>query len=161
MCKHLVVLGLFVSILTGCGSPASTDSKPPIHPCAWLAGTWRAVDERDGRTIVTTEHWLDFTRFGSLAVSRTMIEDDEVFFEFLRIRTSRSATEYIAQPRGRSPGVAFKLVELGDQRAVFANPEHDFPQRIIYQREGDELRARIEGVQNGAQRVERWVYRRK
>ena len=32
------------------------------------------------------------------------------------------------------------------QRAVFANPEHDFPARIVYWREGDELLARIEGT---------------
>jgi hypothetical protein len=38
------------------------------------------------------------------------------------------------------------MVESGDRRAVFANPEHGFPARIAYWREGDELLARIEGT---------------
>ena len=29
---------------------------------------------------------------------------------------------------------------------MFANPEHGFPARIVYWREGDELLARIEGT---------------
>jgi uncharacterized protein DUF6597 len=46
---------------------------------------------------------------------------------------------------GRTP-VPFRLVESGARRAVFANPEHVFPARILYGRDGDDLLARIEGT---------------
>ena len=42
--------------------------------------------------------------------------------------------------------VPFRMVESGAQSAAFANPEHGFPARIVYWREGDELLARIEGT---------------
>jgi hypothetical protein len=36
---------------------------------------------------------------------------------------------------------------------VFENPTHDFPQRVIYRREGDSLLGRIEGMTNGQQKA--------
>ena len=44
----------------------------------------------------------------------------------------------------------FTSVAVSDSMAVFENPEHDFPQRIIYRRSAaDSLHARIEGPRNG------------
>lgn len=40
---------------------------------------------------------------------------------------------------------SFPLVRLSGQEAVFENPQHDFPQRVIYRRDGDRLTGRIEG----------------
>ena len=50
-----------------------------------------------------------------------------------------------AEPDGR-PATPFVLAESATQRAVFANPEHVFPARIVYWRDGDDLMARIEGT---------------
>lgn len=48
---------------------------------------------------------------------------------------------------------SFKLVKLEKNLAVFENPEHDFPQRIIYKLEdGETLKARIEGKSKGKER---------
>ena len=41
---------------------------------------------------------------------------------------------------------------------VFENPEHDFPQRIIYTRSEDRLQARIEGDVGGEIRAETWQW---
>ena len=41
-------------------------------------------------------------------------------------------------------------------RVVFENPTHDFPQRIIYWKDGADLRARIEGTQNGKEGSQEW-----
>ena len=44
---------------------------------------------------------------------------------------------------------------------VFENPEHDFPQRIVYWREGDRvLHARIEGVIKGKERKDEWHWQK-
>ena len=53
-------------------------------------------------------------------------------FEFLRIVERDGGLVYIAQPGGRS-ATEFVLTELDTQRAVFVNPRHDYPQRIIYE----------------------------
>ena len=49
--------------------------------------------------------------------------------------TPAAPLAYFAQPGGREATV-FPAVETGDQRVVFANPDNDFPQRIIYARAG-------------------------
>jgi len=50
----------------------------------------------------------------------------------------------VARPRGGAP-TEFLLVEITPyDRVVFANPQHDFPKRIIYERRGDELLARVD-----------------
>jgi hypothetical protein len=46
--------------------------------------------------------------------------------------------------------VSFKLVKVNPSQAIFENPQHDFPQRIVYQRLIDgSLYASLEGVENG------------
>ena len=39
-----------------------------------------------------------------------------------------------------------------------ANPDHDFPQRIIYRLDGDILNARIEGLINGKPQSMEWKW---
>jgi hypothetical protein len=47
------------------------------------------------------------------------------------------------------------------QKVVFENPDHDFPQRILYWLEdADVLRARIEGTEDGENRGVEWTFRR-
>lgn len=67
---------------------------------------------------------------------------------------------YLASPKGRQPATPFKMIEMAANKVVFENPEHDFPQRIIYEREGDTLTARIEGTQNGEPHHQQWSWQR-
>jgi hypothetical protein len=53
-------------------------------------------------------------------------------FEYLRIVERDGGLVYIAQPGGRTP-TEFVLTDLGKTRAVFENPRHDSPQRIVYE----------------------------
>ncbi len=66
---------------------------------------------------------------------------------------------YVAQPDGAPPTV-FVMTENEGSRAVFSNPENDFPQRVIYWREGDVLHARIEGDMNGQAQSVEWRFNR-
>lgn len=50
----------------------------------------------------------------------------------------------------------FPLKELSGARVVFENPTHVFPQRIIYWKDGQHLRASIEGTANGKPASEEW-----
>jgi hypothetical protein len=68
-----------------------------------------------------------------LAVSRTVNTSGKmVGFEYLRIVERDGGLVYVAQPGGGQP-TEFVLTELGPQRAVFDNPRHDYPKRIVYQ----------------------------
>ncbi len=66
-----------------------------------------------------------------LATSRTVSRDKMSAFEFLRIVERDGGLVYIAQPGGAA-GTEFVLTELRANRAVFDNPRHDYPKRIVY-----------------------------
>ena len=99
-------------------------------------------DSKEGE--IVEERWLG-PRGGLLIGANLTSSKGRASFENLRIASSDDTWTYWASPMGRTP-VPFRMVEAGAQRAVFANPEHGFPARIVYWREGDELLARIEGT---------------
>ncbi len=78
-------------------------------------------------------------------------------FENLRITRGDDGWTFWGSPGGRTP-VPFRMIEGGAQRAVFANPEHVFPARIVYWREGDELLARIEGTIRDKPAAKEWRF---
>lgn len=119
----------------------------------WLAGHWRSR----GGTTTTDEVWLAPAEGLMTGMSRTT-GGKKPFFEFMRLERRGDAVYYIAQPRGAAP-TEFKLVHGDAQQFRVENPSHDFPQRIVYERRGDDaLDARIEGSVDGKAREERWQY---
>jgi hypothetical protein len=87
-----------------------------------------------------------------LGMSRTVRGDSLLEFELLQILERSGRLVYHAQPSGQRPA-DFEATMVSDTLAVFENPQHDFPQRIIYRRHGtDSLVARIEGTRNGQTR---------
>jgi hypothetical protein len=85
-----------------------------------------------------------------LGMSRTVEGGRTVAHEFLEIKeTAPGKLAYVAHPSGQTE-TAFPLAKIGVHEAVFENPEHDFPQRVLYRLDGEGvLRARIEGLQAG------------
>ena len=81
-------------------------------------------------------------------------------FEFFRIETRGDSVFLMSSPAGRPP-TPFRLKECGPGKAVFENPAHDFPQRVIYQLvHQDTLHARIEGTLKGTARGSDWWWTR-
>ncbi|MGH7534193.1 MAG: hypothetical protein ACREMG_01265, partial [Gemmatimonadales bacterium] len=63
-------------------------------------------------------------------------------------------------PKGQQ-SASFRLKGLERGRALWVNPEHDFPQQISYQKVGaDTLRAAIAGPQEGKTLTIGWTMTR-
>ena len=86
-----------------------------------------------------------------LGMSRTVRGDSLIEWEFMRLHERAGKLVFAAQPARQAPA-EFESTSIGSGVITFANPAHDFPQRIIYRRGGDSLFARIEGVRNGQER---------
>ena len=68
-----------------------------------------------------------------LATASSINTSGKMFaFEYLRIVERDGGLIYIAQPGGKTP-TEFVLTELNPTRAVFDNPRHDYPKRIVYE----------------------------
>lgn len=122
----------------------------------WLAGYWLSCE--NGTEI--SETWSTRRGAAMLGTSLTLLADGSSTDEQMRIAFSFAVgpdwqVHFIARPVGQEPAT-FRLVRHGAQEAVFENPEHDFPNRIRYRREGETLFARIEGREG---RSAEWTYR--
>lgn len=104
-------------------------AKAVIGDLAWLGHTW--VGTRGTSSL--EERWSPPLGGTMLATSRTVNKSGKTSaFEYLRIVERDGGLVYIAQPGGRPP-TEFTLTELSPRRAVFENPRHDSPQRIVYE----------------------------
>lgn len=103
-------------------------AKATIADMNWLSGAW--VGERGTASI--EESWTSALGGALLGTSRTVKGKKMTGFEFLRIFERGGGLVYVAQPGGRK-GTEFVLTEASKSRAVFVNPRHDYPQRIIYE----------------------------
>jgi hypothetical protein len=126
-----------------------------LSELAWMSGAWA----RSNETTLMEEYWSAPAAGTMLGVHRDVFEGGRAFFEFLRIERRGEDIIYFAMPSNQPPA-EFRLTELGEQRAVFENPKHDFPQKIIYERKGDTLTATVEGIANGELRSSGWQWSR-
>ena len=156
--KSPVLLSIALTATLGAGcqlapeysaSPLPNEPRGPLAILSWLEGAW--IDPEGGARTVE-EHWIVPRGGLMLGVNRSIRDGQAIAFEFLRIeKRDDESIVYVAQPNGRSPGTDFPLVEHSENRAVFRNPDHDFPDTLIYERVGDDLTIRVEG-QSGAGR---------
>ena len=114
-----------------------------ITELGWMSGDWQTAP--GGRAQIE-EHWTLPAGGSMLGMSRTVAGSKTAEFEYLRIEQREDAIYYVAQPKGRCPATDFKLTRATAQEAVFENPAHDFPKRIIYRKTTeDSLTASIDG----------------
>ncbi len=140
-------------MLTAALAAALIQTAAPATPdLSWMAGYW--LDCSDGREV--SETWSD-PRAGLLAGHAVTMSGGRASFEVSHIGPTPQGFAYVAQPGG-APPTAFVVAETGPMRVVFANPENDFPTRIVYERAGDALKARIEGEINGQARSMEWTF---
>jgi hypothetical protein len=121
---------------------------------AWMEGQWCTplVNARQ-----TCENWGPARGGTMLGTSQTLRDGKTGDFEFMRIELADGAAVLYAAPRG-APAVPFRETAREARGISFANPGHDYPQRIRYWRRGDELVAEV--ALNDGSRPRRWVYRR-
>jgi hypothetical protein len=141
-------------------APAPVEAKAPdadaFAALAWLEGCWRgSVADRE-----FNEHWLPPRGKLMLGASHTAAGQRTQGYEYLRIEARADGVYYVAVPSGQKEA-AFRLVEQSvdtaagrnDQIFRFANPEHDFPQQIVYRRASEGwLYATVEGRIGGTPR---------
>lgn len=134
---------LLASVLSD--STAAADKKTTISDLSWLAGCW--VGSEKGTDLL--EQWMRPAGGMMLGMSRTVVGGKTVAFEFVQLREQDGDIYYVAKP-SQQEEAAFKLIRAGAGEAVFENPIHDFPQRIIYKLQPDgSLMAAIEGTEGG------------
>jgi Domain of unknown function (DUF6265) len=149
----------FLSLLTlavNAAEPSAT--KPTLDAFAWLAGHWRLeVGERE-----VDEQWMSPAGGLMMGMARAVEGGKVAEYEFTLLRQEPNGDIfYVANP-SKQREAKFRLTSLMNGEAVFENPDHDFPQKIIYaQRADGSLLAVIEGPgKDGKTRRVEYPFRR-
>lgn len=123
-----------------------TPAKAVIGDLEWLSGAW--VGTRSSGSSIE-ERWSPPLGGAMLAVTRTVNTSGKmVGFEYLRIVERDGGLVYVAQPAGRT-ATEFVLSEWTNSRAVFDNPRHDYPKRIVYELSADGVLSTTVGAMKG------------
>jgi Domain of unknown function (DUF6265) len=158
--SHMPTLSrLFTTALAAVGAVATASAlqaPASVEQVAWLTGCWELASPQQ----TVEEHWLAPRGQTMLGVSRTVRDERTTEYELVVVRPRNNRLAYEAHPSGQATAV-FLSRQVSEASVVFENPEHDFPQRVGYERRGkDSLLAWIEGLQNGRVRRIEYPYRR-
>lgn len=123
---------------------ASPDPGPQrAVDLSWMEGRWLSCDAATAGQV--SETWIAAGEV-LLGASITLRDGQVRAWEQLRIVHTDSLTSYVAMPGGGSP-VTFVLTDQTPEGAVFENLDHDWPNVIVYERDGDQLTATARGDQ--------------
>lgn len=134
LCAALVLGAGALSVPTPLAEPVD-DEAPAVEHLSFLTGDWAGSDGRSEWETV-----YGSTRGGHLlSATKELREGRVVSFDFEHFYEREGQVYLRPAPKGR-PSVEFALVELSASRmrAVFENPDHDFPRRFVYHRAGEE-----------------------
>ena len=133
---------LGVALLSTSAHAKAPAAQPTLQDFAWLAGHWR-IEQADRQV---DEQWMAPAGGLMMGMARNVQGGQVREYEFTLLRQeSNGDIFYIASPSKQSE-TSFKLTSLSGGAAVFENPQHDFPKKILYARQADgSLLAAIEG----------------
>lgn len=120
---------------------------------AWLAGAW----VMESGAVWADETWS--APRGGMMIGSMRSGFGADLSEWGQSRIVRKADgrlSFVAQPGGGRP-VEYPLVTMSEAAIEFANPSHEYPQRIRYERVGQLLIAELSRM-DGSEAI-RWQYR--
>lgn len=150
-----IAAAAFAAVLALTALPAASADPPKIADLAWMIGDWAQTDGDR----VTRETWLPASGKAMFGVNQLTRGEETRAFEFLMIVEKDGALTYVARPNGGTP-TGFKMTGSGPTSAVFENPEHDFPQKITYERCGEDLCAEVSGTNSGQAMKMAWRFKK-
>ena len=120
----------------------SCKTEPTNMKPNFLIGKWERLHEKDGKR--TFESWTkDFTGSGI-----TLKGNDTVFKEILQIKSINDTLTLIVRGVNPTP-TYFKFTQQTATSFVAENPSHDFPTKIKYWLENNQLKAKVSNKEFG------------
>ena len=137
-----------------------TVEKDKIKLADWLIGTWENKTE-DG---VLTESWQKVNDSTFSATSYFIKNDDTLHSEKITLVKKGEMLLYSATVNGQNndKAVDFGSTTESENKLVFENPSHDYPQKITYSKGANNtLTAEISGNLQGKMTKEKFVMTKK
>lgn len=110
---------------------------------SWLEGTWIRTNVKPGRA--GSERWVKGNGRELIGWGVSMKGSDTTFVEKLKIVIKAGDIYYVSDVPENSRPIDFKIIAIDDESFVCENPAHDFPKKIAYYKNGNNVRAVISG----------------
>ena len=122
--RILVITAIVLCLLNSCSSPLATLS--------WLEGDWTMNTKKGDQRM---EMWKQTDKNILHGKGIKVTGKDTLLLESLELSYRDHNTWYIptVPDQNDAKPVPFKMVSSTGHKVVFENPDHDFPQRILYQ----------------------------
>lgn len=133
--KHVLVIATL--LLSTVPSVVAADDDPGLP--VWITGAW--FNETGGNW--SDEYWTPPRAGIMIGASRSGTGDKLTFWEHMRIVRENDGKLAFWAIAGDQKPVRFAVARNTANEIVFENPDHDYPQRIRYWREGTSLKAQI------------------
>jgi hypothetical protein len=142
--KKLLLLATTLLIIEGINNTlVAQQVNKDFQKLDWLEGTWTRTNVKPGRSAKEIWQKISATEWHGLGIS--MKGTDTSFVEKLKLLIKDNTIFYVADIVENKEPVYFKLTSITDNSFTCENPQHDFPKKIIYQKEGDKVKATISG----------------
>jgi hypothetical protein len=136
---------------------AACKKKEDITSFKWLEGSW--VGKYD--SVPVFEQWKPAEKTIMFGRGGVLNGKDTVFTEKVQLEEREDGIYYIAMLKDNPGATEFKFSGFKNDTAVFENPSHDFPQRVLYFKNNDgTFYAGVDGKFSGKYIREGFVYRR-
>jgi hypothetical protein len=139
--KFLLAFSLLTTLAV---AQKTTPVNPTLEDLGWLSGCWEG---REGDAVLE-EIWSKPAGGAMLGLSRKYKGNRTLTYEFMQLREENGHLVFLPQPQGGTR-VSFPLKDAFGAKFTFENLQHDFPQRVIYEKKGQLLLAAIEGTLKG------------
>jgi hypothetical protein len=131
-------------------SYTSAEECRSLDVVEWILGEWTTSPKR----VVVHEYWhrVSDATFEGESTTKSVTDGEVVNYETLRLVAMSDGVFYIAKVTHNNLPVPFRLTRCSEGIAVFENPAHDAPQRLIYKLSdtsapgAPELEVRLEGA---------------
>ena len=125
-----------------------------IEQFSWMLGSWKG-NTGEGELY---ESWVKQDQNTLIGKGYYIVKGDTTTREKLRIQKIDNYYTFIPIINNNYPAL-FTMVESENNKWVFENKEHDFPQRVVYSlKENGSMLAWIEGELNGEQMKEEYLF---
>ncbi|MBW7913538.1 MAG: hypothetical protein H3C54_07555 [Taibaiella sp.] len=144
---RIIIILAATCLLYSCNSKTNEPSK--LDKMAWILGYWEMVSP-EGKV---TESWIRTNDSVYSGIGKyTDTAGQTLTTEEISIVLRGDKLLYIPLVSNQNDGqpVIFSEVDFSNTMVVFENINHEFPQRIVYVKQGDgKMLAYIEGEMNG------------
>ena len=148
----ITAIVLLATAVASTGAPQALT----IQRVEWLQGCWQLTSPQR----IVEEQWMRPRAGIMLGMGRTVRGETLVEYESVLIREQEGRLAYEAHPSGQA-AARFVASRATETEVIFENPEHDYPRRVGYRRDGpDALTGWIDGTINGQPKRVEFPYHR-